>query len=178
MQVQKSTETMVSLFCQRAAVDADRVAFLYPVGGKFQELSWGQLHQRAGQVALGLVQRGVQPGDRVVQVAENSLDWLVCDLGIMLAGAVHVPLHAMLSGAQLLEQILDSGAHIVLLSGDQQARKLGRLAGQFPSDLQLLTHRRCSWWLRRRLAVDEFCYQESAARPADMARLQQDTLSC
>jgi long-chain acyl-CoA synthetase len=177
MRANASTETLVSLFCHRAAVDADRTAFLYPVGGKFQELTWGQLQERAGQVALRLARLGVQKGDRVVQVADNSLEWLICDLGIMMAGGVHVPLHSMLSGPQILEQILDGGAKIVLLSDDQQAKKLRKLAAQIPQDVQLWTQQRCSWWLRRCLPLQEFFGNEPAGSRADVARLQQDTLS-
>ncbi len=165
------------MFCHRAAADADRPAFLYPMGGRFQELTWEQLHDRAGQVALRLVQMGVQRGDRVVQVSENSLDWLICDLGIMMAGGVHVPLHSMLSGPQILEQVLDSGAKLVLLSNDQQVKKLRKLAAQIPPHVQLWTHQRCSWWLRRRLPLQEFFANGPVGSRADVAHLLQDTLS-
>ncbi|HUS40881.1 MAG TPA: AMP-dependent synthetase/ligase [Pirellulales bacterium] len=165
------------MFCSRAVVDAQRTALLYPQGGRFHELTWGQLHERAGQVALRLTRLGVAPGDRVVQVSENSLEWLICDLGIMMSGGIHVPLHSTLAGPQILQQIQDCGARIVLLQDDIKARKLQKLAREIPADVKLFTHKKCSWWLRRRLPLHEFFDPESDGSRADVMRLQEEILS-
>ena len=41
-----------------------------------------------------LEQRGIGPGDRVVLWAENSAEWVAAFYGIMLRGAIAVPLDA------------------------------------------------------------------------------------
>jgi long-chain acyl-CoA synthetase len=68
---------------------------------------------------------GVQPGDRVVQLSENRPEWVVTDLAIQFAQGVHVPIHSTLAGPQVVEQIRDCGAKLVLVSTAAQAEKLG-----------------------------------------------------
>jgi long-chain acyl-CoA synthetase len=38
-----------------------------------------------------LTQQGVQPGDRVLLIAENRPEWAIADLAIMATGAIVVP---------------------------------------------------------------------------------------
>lgn len=56
--------------------------------------TYGQLAQLAGRFAALLEERGIGPGDRVVLWAENSAEWIAAFYGIMLRGALAVPLDA------------------------------------------------------------------------------------
>jgi long-chain acyl-CoA synthetase len=78
-----------------------------------------------------LASLGVQPGDRVVQIAENSYWWIVCDLAIQMAQAIHVPLHARLAGEQYAWQVNHSGARVVLFQGAEQGDALAACAPRF-----------------------------------------------
>jgi len=73
-----------------ASTGPDRVALRGPAGKRRKEITYGRLARDAERFALGLRARGVEPGDRVLCVADNSPRWIVADLGIMLAGAVSV----------------------------------------------------------------------------------------
>lgn len=117
-------------------------------GGTFAAISWRQLASDARELAAGLLTAGIAPEDRVVQVAENRYEWIVVDLAIQLVGAIHVPVHTPLTGAQILEQILDSEASAAILSGDQQAKKLAPLEQQLPGNLRLLSMDPCRTRLR------------------------------
>jgi D-alanine--poly(phosphoribitol) ligase subunit 1 len=55
-------------------------------------LTRGELRDAAGRVAAGLLQRGVEPGDRVALLIGNSVDFVVAALGCLWAGATFVPL--------------------------------------------------------------------------------------
>lgn len=59
---------------------------------KDQSLSYGELNQRANQLAHYLIQRGVGPGVRVASCLEPCLDVLVAVLAIFKAGGTYVPL--------------------------------------------------------------------------------------
>ena len=50
------------------------------------------------RLAAAIQAAGVEPGDRVAQVSENRYEWIITDLAMHLAGAVHVPIHVTLSG--------------------------------------------------------------------------------
>jgi long-chain acyl-CoA synthetase len=56
--------------------------------------TYGEIARQAGQFAALLEERHIGPGDRVVLWAENSAEWVAAFYGIMLRGAMAVPLDA------------------------------------------------------------------------------------
>lgn len=63
------------------------------VNGEWVDYNWKQFAQSARKVASYLRQLGLQEGDRVAIHAKNCAEWLMVDVGIMLAGMVSVPLY-------------------------------------------------------------------------------------
>ena len=116
--------TLTAIFAERACTDGDRVALHYCRQGEWQTDTWADLLRQAATVAQRLVDAGVAPGDRVVQVSENRREWIVTDLAVLLARAVHVPLHATLAAAQIAQQVGDCGAKVVIVSAQEQLDKL------------------------------------------------------
>jgi long-chain acyl-CoA synthetase len=56
--------------------------------------TYGEVARLAGRFAALLEQRGIGPGDRVLLWAENSAEWMAAFYGVMLRGAMAVPLDA------------------------------------------------------------------------------------
>ena len=73
-------------------------------------LTSDEVHQRAAAVASAIRAAGLQRGDRVAIVAENSVDWLIADFGILYAGCVVVPVFASVAADQLSYILTDSEA--------------------------------------------------------------------
>ena len=124
MSADRFDTTVVSLYCSQIAAAPERQAIRFRRDDAWQARSWGELASDVRRLAAALADLGVSPGDRVVQVSANRYEWIVADLAIQVARAVHVPVHASLSGPQIAYQIHDSGARAVLLSGPEQADKL------------------------------------------------------
>lgn len=129
---------------QRLEGDADRVAIRFKHRGTPRQRTWREVVHEACQQAGTLRAAGVQTGDRVVQISENRYEWIIADLAIQIAQAIHVPVHAPLTGNQIAFQIRDSGARVVLLSTPEQAAKLDAVAEQLPGDLRLFSFEPCS----------------------------------
>lgn len=77
---------------------ADRVGerqclTLYESGGSLNTLSYSQLRDGAGEVAAGLRERGLGPGDRVALMLPTGLDFFFAFHGVLRAGGVPVPLY-------------------------------------------------------------------------------------
>jgi long-chain acyl-CoA synthetase len=79
-------------------------------------LGSGELFSRAGRLAVGLSERGIGPGDRVVVTMENSPDVLVVYDAVFRAGAVIVPAIFLLTADELRRIVSDSGAVAVVTS--------------------------------------------------------------
>lgn len=104
----------------RPAVHGDGVEWTY------EEL-WG----RAGGIARHLLRdRGIRPGDRVGLVGANSPAYLAAYFGVLRAGAVAVPLNAMLDVAELREQLALVEAACVVGDGLEEAIALRDLPAQ------------------------------------------------
>src|SRR5436190_22999561 len=92
-----------------------RPALRYKRHGVYHDVSWDDYRRQADRAAAGLITLGVQPGDRVGLLAENSADWLVADIATFSAGAVDVPMHAPLVPNQVAYQLRHSGARGVIV---------------------------------------------------------------
>jgi long-chain acyl-CoA synthetase len=139
----QSGSTIVEILCRRIEADGPRPALAVKRGGQYQWLTWNDLAAEIARGVAALVHLGVGRGDRVAQVSENRHEWIIADLAIQMAGAVHVPIHAPLTGSQIAWQIRHSKAKVALLSGPQQAAKLAALGGECPGGVAWVAYDRC-----------------------------------
>ena len=145
MTTDHSSETLISLFVRRVEQDGSRTSIWVPAGeGSYAGISWDELATDVRRMAVMLRRVGVAPGDRVVQAAENRYEWIVSDLAILMARAIHVSVHSALSGPQIAWQIIDSGASVVLVSGSEQAEKLTASNVQLPESISIYSYDQCA----------------------------------
>src|ERR1700685_4026965 len=84
-------------------------------GGGTTSLSSADAHRAAAAVARGLRGRGIGRGDRVAILANNRVDWLLADFGILYAGAVVVPMFATTADDQIAFILADSEAKLLFV---------------------------------------------------------------
>ena len=116
--------TIPAFFASTLANRGDEVALGTIRGGDVQWHTWREIWNEVQALVASLRAAGIQPGDRVAQVSENRYEWVITDLALHLAGAVHVPIHVTLSGEQIAEQIAVSEARHVFVSGAELLAKL------------------------------------------------------
>ncbi|MBW5424728.1 AMP-binding protein [Streptomyces sp. BG9H] len=80
-------------------------------------VSYGELGGRVERAAAACMASGVEPGDRVAVWAPNTLDWIVCTLGAVSAGAVLVPLNTRFKGAEAADVLARSRARLLFVTG-------------------------------------------------------------
>jgi carnitine-CoA ligase len=69
----------------------------------------------SGRLAGALIALGVGPGDRVATLIENSPEAMFSWWGIVLAGAVAVPINTAYKGEYLRHQLQDSGSRVLIV---------------------------------------------------------------
>src|SRR5882724_4845764 len=118
--------TAVDMWKRRVAAMPDRVAFRHwsPAGGRWVALTWKEADATAREIAGGLVARGVVPGDRVCVLAQTSLEWILADVGILLAGGVTVPIYPSSTAEQCEFIVRDSGSKLIILEDAAQLEKI------------------------------------------------------
>ena len=73
-------------------------------------LSYAQVNGAANMVANLLVERGIQPGDKIALSCPNLPYFSIVYYGILKAGATVVPLNVLLKGREVAYHLADSGA--------------------------------------------------------------------
>ncbi|MHB8418366.1 MAG: AMP-binding protein [Myxococcales bacterium] len=116
---------LLELFYASTEAHASRVAFRYVAGEGEPEgrVTYGQARVRALRVAARLAAAGVKPQDRVLLSAENRPEWPIGYFGILLAGAVAVPIDPQLSAEEVGNLARASGARVGFFH--EEARKPG-----------------------------------------------------
>lgn len=101
---------------------------------KADAISHGELDRRVGRLASLLLERGLEPGDRVATWLGKS--WLAClmPLAAVRAGLVHVPINPLLKRAQAAHILADSGAKLLVVNAGRMA---SLVAGDVPPDCVL-----------------------------------------
>ena len=117
--------TVVDLLRGRLEADAGG-EYLDVVGTKLSAADVADTGRRLAAVLAGL---GVGPGDRVATLVENSPEAVLAWWGIVLAGAVAVPINTAYKGEYLRHQLADSGARALLVEPDLFDRA-ERVAGE------------------------------------------------
>jgi fatty-acyl-CoA synthase len=92
-----SAETLLDVLRYRAAHDAERAHLLITEDTEGEErnltLTFGELHAAAQRCAAELARRGVPAGGRVALMLPTSRAFFVSYAGILLAGAIPVPIY-------------------------------------------------------------------------------------
>jgi long-chain acyl-CoA synthetase len=110
-----------------------RPALRFKWHGLYHDLSWEAYHEQALACAAALVDSGVAPGERVGLLAENCVEWLAADMGILAAGAVNVPPHAPLSARQIHYQLADAAVRWLFVSTPGQMAKVRQIRHELPA---------------------------------------------
>ncbi len=83
-----------------------------------------QMRRRMTAIAFALREAGLETGDRVGLIANNRVDWLAADFGILVAGCVVVPIFATLALDQVDYILSDCGAKLCFVDTPQDAERI------------------------------------------------------
>ena len=122
-------QTMVNVFLENTRQHPDRVIIKHKFqkGGSFEDLTWSELHDRVTTLSAGLIESGLEPGDRVALLSFNRLEWILADLAVLMAGGVDVPIYHTNTAEQCQYIIQDAGAKFVVVEDQGQLEKVASL---------------------------------------------------
>jgi long-chain acyl-CoA synthetase len=104
---------LVELYaCKR---QADTGSLFRKRSGKWQSFSASEYLKFSREIALGLLSLGVKKGTRIATVIGNCPEWNFFDMGIMMAGAVQVPVYPTISSENYCYILNDSGCEYLVV---------------------------------------------------------------
>ena len=117
---------LYELLASRFPADRDAPCFIL---SDERGISYGALEAAAARVAARLVNSGVEPGDRVALQAEKSPEAIMIYLGVLMAGAVFVPLNAAYTKAEVDHFLADAEPKVFVSDPPAFVRETKGLAG-------------------------------------------------
>ncbi len=98
--------TLVDVLAWHGHSQPDRLHInIYTEGELKDKITFGALQQKATEVASGLQKRGIEPGQRVALMLPTSPDYFSSFFGVLLAGAIPVPLYPPARLSQIEEHL-------------------------------------------------------------------------
>ncbi|HZV73133.1 MAG TPA: long-chain fatty acid--CoA ligase [Conexibacter sp.] len=126
------SKTIADLLPLAADRYGDHVAVRSKVDGTWQDVTFGEVAAIAQEIALGLVDLGIEPGDRVSILGRTRPEWTYCDFGATEAGTCVVPIYPTNSPEECEWVLADSGARAVICEDAGQVAKIAEVRARLP----------------------------------------------
>lgn len=124
--------TLTEIFCNRVAKSPDAVAMRTKVDGRWQPITFAEFDSAARSVANGLISLGIEKSDSVALLSTNRPEWHIADAGILLCGAVAVPVYVTNSSSQVAHVVGQSGAKVIFVENELQLDKVQQVMDRVP----------------------------------------------
>lgn len=101
--------------------------------GAWITYSIAEYREMANNVSYALLNAGIRRGDMVATIMPSRPEWNIIDMGIMQAGAVHVPIYPTISEADYKFILNHAEVKIVFISGKEIFRKIEHILPEIKS---------------------------------------------
>ena len=111
----------------------DAVGARYLHDGQWEQLTYNELWDRVRCLALGLVDLGVEVGDRVAIACNTRVEFTIADLAASTAGAVVVPVYPSNSADECEWVLGNSGSKVIVCEDAGQVDKIASVRDNLPA---------------------------------------------
>jgi long-subunit acyl-CoA synthetase (AMP-forming) len=108
--------TPLDMLYKWEAATPDKVYMRQPIDGIWHTWTWKQTADEVRRMASVLKARNLPAGSHIALVSKNCAHWIMCDLAIMMAGHVSIPLYPNLND-KTIRQILEHSEAKLLFVG-------------------------------------------------------------
>jgi long-chain acyl-CoA synthetase len=122
--VSDAVSSVAQMFLKRVAETPERVAFRYPSGSDWKEMTWEEMGTRVRRVASGLHALGLVAEQRCGILSATRLEWIVVDLGVLCAGGATTTIYPSSTPDECVYILNDSESVVVFVDSVEQLQKL------------------------------------------------------
>ena len=110
--------TLPQMFEESVARYSSNVMMWEKGGESYTGTTYAGMRQSVHECAAGLIDLGIEKGDRLALISEGRNDWVISELGILYAGAINVPLSVKIEElSDLRFRLAHSGCSMAIVSG-------------------------------------------------------------
>ena len=125
--------TLADLIALAAARHGDATAIRHKRDGAWHDVSYAALGDTVSEIGRGLIDLGIEPGERVAILCSTRPEWTYADFGIAATGAVVVPIYPTNSPEECEWVAGNSGARAIVCEDAAQVAKIERVRENLPA---------------------------------------------
>ncbi len=126
------SKTIAGLIPRAVADHGTSVAIRYKRDGAWHDVSYVELGEVVQEIGLGLIDIGLEPGERICILGNTRPEWTYADMAATSAGLTVVPIYQTNSPEECLWVISDSGAVAIVVEDQTQLAKIVEISDQVP----------------------------------------------
>jgi long-chain acyl-CoA synthetase len=126
-------DTIVDRFLRNTEEQGGKPALWRKRGEQWQPVDWATYGKMARRFAGALIDTGCEPGDCINIVGNNCVEWVVADVGAMIARCVPAGIYQTDSPAQIAYIANHSEAKVLVLEDIGQWKKVESIKGELES---------------------------------------------
>jgi long-chain acyl-CoA synthetase len=127
------SKTMADMLGLAAEKHAGKPALRYKAGEEWKDVSYEELGEKVKEVALGLVDLGIQKEDKVAILSHTRPEWTLTNFGATAAGATCVSIYQTNSPEECHYVLDHSESRAVFVEDGEQLAKIREIESNLPS---------------------------------------------
>jgi long-chain acyl-CoA synthetase len=165
-QASTGSRTMADLVALAGRKHGDRPAIKHKVGDEWVDVSYKQLAETVNQVALGLVDLGIKPGDKVSILSNTRPEWTYSLFGILGSAATCVSIYQTNSPEECHYVLHHSESRAVFVEDQEQLQKIRHVEDELP-ELELIVVMEPSGDIGDAITFEDLCARGSRRPDSD-----------
>jgi len=126
------SNTIADLAARAAETFGDKAAIRHKQSGEWEDVSFSDVWSTVSEIARGLIDLGIEAGDRVALLCNTRPDWTYADFAISSAGAVVVPIYPT-NAPEECEWVLGNSESVAVVCEDaSQLAKVEEVRERLP----------------------------------------------
>jgi long-chain acyl-CoA synthetase len=128
-----SSQTIADLIQRAARLFGDRTAQRHKVDGAWRDVRFAEMGEIVSEVARGLIDLGIEPGQRVSILCTTRVEWAWCSFAVSAAGGVVVPIYPTNSSEECAWVVGNSEATAIICEDASQVAKVEAVRDRLPA---------------------------------------------
>jgi long-chain acyl-CoA synthetase len=126
------SQTIADLIPCAATAYGENTAIRYKRDEQWHDVSYSQLSEIVQEIGLGLIDLGLEAGERICILANTRPEWSYADMAATSAGLTVVPIYQTNSPEECLWVLSDSDACAIVCEDAEQLEKIAAIRDQVP----------------------------------------------
>jgi long-chain acyl-CoA synthetase len=127
-----NSSTLADLLPLSAKLYGSSPAVCFKQDGQWTRRSFEQVEEVVRSLSLGLIDLGVEKGEKVAILANTRPEWTYVDFAALSAGAIVVPIYQTNSAEECQYVLENSDARVVVVEDDEQLEKIREVRDRLP----------------------------------------------